>query len=124
MISDFPICTTGKCKGITITAYGAGHTLGGTIWKIKKDTDEIVYAVDYNHQKERWDPLHMYIVLQTLTTISAHFRHLSPTVLLGDPLNRPSLLITDSYNALVNQAQRRQRDATLFGIYWLLTLVS
>ncbi|KAJ3410272.1 cleavage and polyadenylation specificity factor subunit 2 [Chytridiales sp. JEL 0842] len=88
-----PASLSGKCKGITITAYGAGHTLGGTIWKIKKDTDEIVYAVDYNHQKER---------------------HLSGTVLLGDPLSRPSLLITDSYNALVNQAQRRQRDAALF----------
>jgi len=44
----------GKCKGIIITAYSAGHTLGGTIWKIKKDTDEILYAVNYNHKKERY----------------------------------------------------------------------
>jgi len=43
----------GKCKGIILTAYSAGHTLGGTIWKIKKDTDEILYAVNYNHKKER-----------------------------------------------------------------------
>ncbi len=28
--------------------------LGGTIWKIVKDGEEgIVYAVDYNHKKER-----------------------------------------------------------------------
>lgn len=42
----------GKCEGITITAYAAAHTIGGTIWKIKQDTDEIVYAVDFNHRKE------------------------------------------------------------------------
>lgn len=48
-----PYYLTGRCLGITITAYPAGHTLGGTIWKIKKDTDVIVYAVDYNHKRER-----------------------------------------------------------------------
>lgn len=42
----------GNCQGITITAYAAAHTIGGTIWKIKQDTDEIVYAVDFNHRKE------------------------------------------------------------------------
>ncbi|CAG8594526.1 4063_t:CDS:2, partial [Diversispora eburnea] len=47
-----PTSLGGKCKGITITAYAAGHSIGGTIWKIKKDTEEIVYAVDYNHKKE------------------------------------------------------------------------
>ena len=49
-----PYTLTGRCLGITITAYPAGHTLGGTIWKIKKDTDVIVYAVDYNHKRERY----------------------------------------------------------------------
>jgi cleavage and polyadenylation specificity factor subunit 2 len=48
-----PLSLSGKLKGVTITAYGAGHSLGGTIWKIKKGTDEIVYAVDYNHGRER-----------------------------------------------------------------------
>jgi cleavage and polyadenylation specificity factor subunit 2 len=48
-----PTALQGKCKGITITAYSAAHTIGGTIWKIKKDTDEILYAVDYNHSRER-----------------------------------------------------------------------
>lgn len=49
-----PCALTGRCIGITITAYPAGHTIGGTIWKIKKDTDVIVYAVDYNHKRERY----------------------------------------------------------------------
>ena len=38
-----------------ITPYAAGHMIGGTMWKIVKDGEEdIVYAVDYNHKKERW----------------------------------------------------------------------
>jgi len=36
-----------------IHASAAGHSLGGAIWKIKKDTDDIVYAVNWNHKKER-----------------------------------------------------------------------
>lgn len=37
-----------------ITPLPAGHMIGGTIWKIVKDgEEEIVYALDYNHKKER-----------------------------------------------------------------------
>ncbi|KAJ3035593.1 cleavage and polyadenylation specificity factor subunit 2 [Rhizophlyctis rosea] len=84
----------GKCKGITISAYAAGHTIGGAIWKIKKDTDEIVYAVDYNHRKEG---------------------HLNGTVFMStEALARPSVLITDAYNALnVKGETRKARDAAL-----------
>lgn len=35
----------------------AGHLLGGTVWKITKDGEDVVYAVDFNHRKERLDPL-------------------------------------------------------------------
>ncbi|KAJ3145453.1 cleavage and polyadenylation specificity factor subunit 2 [Geranomyces variabilis] len=88
-----PFSLSGKCKGITITAYAAGHTVGGTIWKIKKDTDEVVYAVDYNHKKDR---------------------HLNGTVLMTtDALARPSVLITDAYNAKNEQPLRKTRDAAL-----------
>lgn len=38
---------------IFITPYAAGHMIGGTVWKIVKETEEIIYAVDYNHKKER-----------------------------------------------------------------------
>ena len=45
----------GKGHGLTITPYAAGHMIGGTMWKIVKDGEEdIIYAVDYNHKKERW----------------------------------------------------------------------
>lgn len=42
-----------KGEGIVITPEPAGHMVGGTIWKIKKETEDIIYAVDYNHKKER-----------------------------------------------------------------------
>ena len=44
----------GKGHGLVITPVPAGHMIGGTIWKIVKDgEEEIVYAVDFNHKKER-----------------------------------------------------------------------
>lgn len=43
----------GKLKGIEITPYAAGHLIGGTVWKISKETEDFIYAIDYNHRKER-----------------------------------------------------------------------
>ena len=65
-----------RSSGITVTAYAAGHTLGGAVWKVHKDAEDVVYAVDYNHRREK---------------------HLNGTTL--DSINRPSLLITDAFNA-------------------------
>ncbi|EKG22561.1 RNA-metabolising metallo-beta-lactamase [Macrophomina phaseolina MS6] len=39
-------------NGLTITAYSAGHTLGGTIWHIQHGLESIVYAVDWNQARE------------------------------------------------------------------------
>jgi len=81
----------GKGQGITITPLPAGHMIGGTMWKIVKDGEEdIVYAVDYNHKKER---------------------HLNGCDI--DKITRPSLLITDAFNATYNQPKRRLRDEQL-----------
>jgi cleavage and polyadenylation specificity factor subunit 2 len=81
----------GKGHGLTITPYSAGHMVGGTIWKIVKDgIEEIVYAVDFNHKKER---------------------HLDGAIF--DTLSRPHLLITDAYNVLSVQARRKERDKAL-----------
>lgn len=61
------------------------------MWKIVKDGEEdIIYAVDYNHKKER---------------------HLNGAVL--ETLSRPSLLITDAFNVLNVQTRRRERDSQL-----------
>lgn len=81
----------GKGYGITVTPLPAGHTIGGTIWKILKVGEEdIVYATDFNHKKER---------------------HLNGCEL--ERLQRPSLLITDAFNAQYQQARRRARDEKL-----------
>lgn len=81
----------GKGYGITITPVAAGHMIGGTIWKIVKIGEEdIVYANDFNHKKER---------------------HLNGCEL--EKVQRPSLLITDAYNANYTQARRRARDEKL-----------
>ena len=49
------IISAGKGHGLTITPHAAGHMVGGTIWKIVKDGEEtFIYALDYNHKKERF----------------------------------------------------------------------
>jgi len=85
------ILLKGKGQGLVITPLPAGHMLGGTIWRIVKDGEEdIVYAVDYNHKKER---------------------HLNGCDI--EHLKRPSLLITDAFNATYTQQRRRLRDEQL-----------
>ena len=43
-------------SGLTITAYSAGHTLGGTIWHIQHGLESIVYASDWNFGRETFLP--------------------------------------------------------------------
>lgn len=80
----------GGYTGIKIEPQQAGHMIGGTIWKITKDSEEIIYAVDYNHGKER---------------------HLDRGLL--DTLTRPSLLITDAKDPNYKRASRKHLDNTL-----------
>ncbi|ROT74637.1 probable cleavage and polyadenylation specificity factor subunit 2 [Penaeus vannamei] len=81
----------GKGIGLSISAQPAGHMIGGAIWRIIKDGEgDIVYAVDFNHKKER---------------------HLGGCEL--DKITRPSLLITDAFNASYRQERRRHRDEKL-----------
>ena len=72
-----PCTLSGKAEGITVSPLNAGHQIGGALWKITKESEEIVYAVDYNHAQDR---------------------HLDGTVLVDLP--RPNILITDAYTAL------------------------
>ncbi|XP_006812203.1 LOW QUALITY PROTEIN: cleavage and polyadenylation specificity factor subunit 2-like [Saccoglossus kowalevskii] len=81
----------GKGHGLTIMPVPAGHMIGGTIWRILKEGEEdIIYAVDYNHKKER---------------------HLNGGIL--ESINRPALLITDAFNSTYFQAKRKTRDEQL-----------
>ncbi|KAH8113222.1 cleavage and polyadenylation specificity factor subunit [Phellopilus nigrolimitatus] len=96
-----PTHLQGKCQGITITAFSAGHTLGGTIWKIRSPSaGTILYAVDLNHLRER---------------------HLDGTVLLRgaggggvyEALARPDLFITDADRVNNISCRKKDRDAQL-----------
>ncbi|KAG8746423.1 hypothetical protein FRC10_005134 [Ceratobasidium sp. 414] len=96
-----PAHLQGKCQGITITPFSAGHTIGGTIWKIRSPSaGTVVYGVNLNHTKER---------------------HLDGTVLLKggagggvlESLSRPDVLITDAERTLLVSARRKDRDAAL-----------
>lgn len=37
-----------------VAPHVAGHLLGGTVWKITKDGEDVIYAVDYNRRKEKY----------------------------------------------------------------------
>ncbi|KAJ7590894.1 beta-lactamase-like protein [Mycena floridula] len=94
-----PTHLQGKCQGLTITPFSAGHTIGGTIWKIRSPSSgTILYAVNMNHMRER---------------------HLDGTILIRssggvfEPLARPDLLITDAERVSAITSRRKDRDAAL-----------
>ncbi len=76
---------------ITVTPHVAGHMLGGTFWEISKDPERVVYAVEFNHGKER---------------------HL-PGGVMETAVERPTLLVTDTLNALTPTVKRAIRDRQL-----------
>ncbi|XP_048486095.1 probable cleavage and polyadenylation specificity factor subunit 2 [Plutella xylostella] len=81
----------GKGLGIRIVPLPAGHTLGGTVWRISAPGEEdIVYAPDFNHKKER---------------------HLNGCEV--ERLLRPSLMLVGAMNANHVQQRRRLRDEKL-----------
>ncbi|XP_072930180.1 probable cleavage and polyadenylation specificity factor subunit 2 [Epargyreus clarus] len=81
----------GKGLGIRITPLPAGHSLGGTVWRIAAPGEEdIVYAPDFNHKKER---------------------HLNGCEI--ERIMRPSLLLLGAMNADYVQQRRRLRDEKL-----------
>nr|XP_026691028.1 cleavage and polyadenylation specificity factor subunit 2-like [Ciona intestinalis] len=88
-----------KGLGLSITPVHAGHMIGGTAWKIIKDDEEgeIVYAVDFNHKRERH--------LNGCSLFES-----SGETWSGKP---PQLMITDGYNAMYQQARRKLRDEQL-----------
>ncbi|XP_063901381.1 cleavage and polyadenylation specificity factor subunit 2-like [Zophobas morio] len=74
----------GKGSDLGVRPLNAGHLLGGAIWVINTDQEEFVYAVDFDHKKGR--------LLQGADLLR---------------LIRPSLLITDSVNALIKVIPKR-----------------
>ncbi|GAM82036.1 hypothetical protein ANO11243_000150 [Dothideomycetidae sp. 11243] len=87
--------------GMTITAYSAGHTLGGTIWHIQHGLESVVYAVDWNLAKEN-------------TLSGAAWLGGSGSEIL-EPLRRPTALICSSKGIERSHMPggRRKRDEML-----------
>ncbi|GIL47423.1 hypothetical protein Vafri_4241 [Volvox africanus] len=82
--------------GIEIVAHPAGRYPGGSVWRISLGCgEEVVYAVDYNHRKER-------LLNRT------HFDELLAAV-------QPALLVTDAFNALTENTDRHRRDEEFLG---------
>lgn len=102
--------SAGKCHGITITPYAAGHTIGGTLWKIRSPSaGTIMYAVNLNHLKER----HLDGSVLTLSTGGGVF----------EPLARPEILITDAERALIIGSRKKERDGALLGEPLLFSVI-
>ncbi|KAK3672203.1 hypothetical protein LTR78_007956 [Recurvomyces mirabilis] len=89
-------------NSLTITAYGAGHTLGGTIWHIQHGMESIVYAADWNQGRENLLP-------------GAAFLSGGQEIL--EPLQRPTALICSANGVERNETlARKDRDAALISL--------
>lgn len=86
---------SGKHSNIVVTAYAAGHSIGGAIWTISNGTETVLYAMDFNQMNEK------HLGRSGLMEGS--------TGTVTQRLMRPSLLITDSYNALKKLPTRVKR---------------
>ncbi|EGG15314.1 beta-lactamase domain-containing protein [Cavenderia fasciculata] len=75
--------------GIIITPYLAGHMVGGSVWRIAKESDVIVYAVDINHRRE------------------SHLEGFLQNGLLSPELAKPTHLITDALHILDPPPQKK-----------------
>ena len=89
-------------SGLTITAYSAGHTLGGTIWHIQHGLESIVYASDWSLGKENLLP-------------GAAWLGAGGDVL--EPLYRPTALVCSSRGVERPEAlARKERDSRVISL--------
>ncbi|KAM0718048.1 hypothetical protein Q7P37_006380 [Cladosporium fusiforme] len=88
--------------GLTVTAYSAGHTLGGTIWHIQHGLESIVYAADWNQTRESLSPGAAWL---SSGTGGAE---------IIEPLRQPTALICSSRGIeKANPLPRKKRDESL-----------
>ncbi|KAI5290429.1 hypothetical protein KEM52_000449 [Ascosphaera acerosa] len=93
-------------NGLTITAYDAGHTVGGTIWHIQHGMESVVYAVDWNQARENVVPGAAWFDITASST--------SGTQVI-DPLRKPTALVCSTKGAdrTALPGGRAKRDARL-----------
>ncbi|KAJ1026757.1 hypothetical protein NDA16_002054 [Ustilago loliicola] len=106
-----PTHLEGKCASLTLTAYNAGHSLGGAIWKIRSPTSgTVVVALDWNHNRER------HLDGTILLSSSAAAPGAPGSATGADAVRRPDLLITEIERGLVTNTRRKDRDAALIDL--------
>ncbi|KAK4535068.1 hypothetical protein CDCA_CDCA03G1093 [Cyanidium caldarium] len=76
-------------QGVQATPYPAGHLLGGAVWKLQKESEEIVYCVDVNHRRERL---------------------LNGCAMLPQLISKPSHLIVGASGVLTAPSQKKESD--------------
>src|SRR5690606_7006062 len=91
----------GKLGSITITAYSAGHSLGGTIWKIQQSQESILYAVDWSLSRDN--------CLRGAGFLSGEDGRVQEALL------RPTALVCSTRNAMISNISggRKKRDEIL-----------
>ena len=82
-----------KGKTVSITPFNAGHLVGGTVWRINVDGEDVVYAVDINHRKD----LHLN---------GANLEQI---------FDKPALMITSGSSSLVSPVSKQVRDREFLG---------
>ncbi|KAK0569631.1 hypothetical protein OC861_000713 [Tilletia horrida] len=111
----------GKLVGMSLTAYSAGHSLGGTVWKIRSPlSGTILLALEYNHNRER----HLDgTALLASSGAAANAVGAAAGASAGgstggvlDAVRRADVLVTDISRGLVTNAKRKDKDAALLSL--------
>ena len=108
----------GKLAGITLTAYNAGHSLGGTVWKLRSPSQgTILVALEWNHNRER------HLDGTALLTSSAAGRPPTAAESSGsagsstyEAVRRADLMITSIQRGRITNIRRKDRDAAILDI--------
>jgi cleavage and polyadenylation specificity factor subunit 2 len=89
-------------EGLVLTAYNAGHSLGGTMWHIQHGMESIIYAVDWNQAREN------------VIGGAAWFGGFGGSEVI-EPLRKPSALVCSSRNGDTPSllGGRKKRDQLL-----------
>ncbi|KAL9934138.1 hypothetical protein V8E36_007220 [Tilletia maclaganii] len=108
----------GKLVGMSLTAYSAGHSLGGTVWKIRSPlSGTILLALEYNHNKERHlDGTALLASSGAAANAVGALAGTSAGSSTGgvlDAVRRADVLITDISRGLITNAKRKDKDAAL-----------
>lgn len=108
-----PTQLEGKCAGLTLTAYAAGHSLGGTLWKLRSPTaGTILLALDWNHMRERHLDGTALIAAPSAGPAAAS----ASTAGALDAVRRADVMLADVERGLVVSARRKDRDAALLDL--------